>query len=136
MITYLLDTNIISEPLRKRPYAGLLDKLTRFQGAIAISSTVWHEVIFGCQMLPQSKRRRTFEDYFLHAVAPSVPVLPYDEAAARWHAEERARLRHQPPPFRDGQIAAVAKVQGLVLVTANVADFTSFHGVTIENWMS
>jgi tRNA(fMet)-specific endonuclease VapC len=136
MINYLLDTNILSEPLRKKPHAGMVAKLTRLQAQIAISATVWHEVMFGCQMLPPSKKRQAFEEYFFQTVAPSVPILPYDEAAARWHAEERARLRNQPPPFRDGQIAAVAKVHNLILVTANVADFRSFKGLTLENWMS
>ncbi|MSP58834.1 MAG: type II toxin-antitoxin system VapC family toxin [Myxococcales bacterium] len=132
---YLLDTNVLSEPLRKRPHPGLLEKLAQFQCEIAISATVWHEVIFGCQMLPPSKKRQAFEAYFQDAVAASLPILPYDELAARWHAEERARLRHRTPAFRDGQIAAVAKVHKLTLVTANVADFRSFDGLAIENWM-
>lgn len=135
MTTYLLDTNVLSEPLRKKPHPGVVEKLARFQGEIAISATVWHEVIFGCQMLPPSKKRQAFEEYFFNTVAPSLPILPYDEPAARWHAEERARLRHQTPPFRDGQIAAVAKVHNLILVTANIADFRSFDGLALENWM-
>lgn len=63
-------------------------------------------------------------------------ILPYDEAAADWHADERARLAAigLTPPFADGQIAAVAAVNGLVLVTANVADFRHFQGVTVEDW--
>ena len=63
-------------------------------------------------------------------------ILPYDEAAADWHADERARLSAigLTPPFADGQIAAVAAVNGLVLVTRNVADFQHFQGLTIENW--
>ena len=72
----------------------------------------------------------------LQTVAPSVPILPYDEHAAKWHAQERARLRTQTPPFRDGQIAAVAKVQDLILVTANGADFRSFQDLPMENWMA
>lgn len=134
-MTYLLDTNILSEPLRKKPHPGVVEKLTRFQSRIAIASTVWHEVLFGCRMLPPSRKRAAFEDYFFQVVASSVPILPYDERAANWHAEERARLRDRPPPFRDGQIAAVAKVHDLVLVTANVADFEIFDGIAIENWL-
>ena len=132
---YLLDTNILSEPLRKTPNPKVLEKLTRYQARLAISATVWHEVIFGCRILPSSRKRRTFEEYFFQAVAPAMPILPYDERAALWHAEERARLRSQPPPFRDGQIAAVAKVNDLVLVTANVADFQPFLGLRVENWL-
>jgi len=69
-------------------------------------------------------------------VRRSFPNLPYDEAAATWHGEERARLEAlgRPGPFVDGQIAAVAHVHGLVLVTTNETDFDGFKGLTVENW--
>jgi len=64
------------------------------------------------------------------------PILPYDEAGAEWHGEERARLDSigRPAPFVDGQIAAIAHVHGLVLVTGNHQDFDCFKGLTLENW--
>jgi tRNA(fMet)-specific endonuclease VapC len=63
-------------------------------------------------------------------------ILPYDERAAEWHAKERARLTvlGQIPSFVDGQIAAVAKVNGLILVTRNTPDFEKFSGLKLENW--
>ncbi|HZQ98784.1 MAG TPA: hypothetical protein VFC93_08205 [Chloroflexota bacterium] len=67
-----------------------------------------------------------------------MPILPYDEAAAGWHAMERARLaaHGRTLPFVDGQIAAIAQTNNLVLVTANAADFRDFAGLTIEDWRS
>lgn len=66
----------------------------------------------------------------------SFPILPYDEAAATWHGEERARLEAlgQPTPLVDGQIAAIAHVNGLVLATTNAKDFARFNGLKVENW--
>jgi tRNA(fMet)-specific endonuclease VapC len=63
-------------------------------------------------------------------------ILPYDERAAEWHAKERARLSSlgQTPAFVDGQIAGIAKVNGLVLVTRNTIDFKKFSGLKVENW--
>jgi len=63
-------------------------------------------------------------------------ILPYDERAARWHAEERARLaaQGQVPPYVDSQIAAIAKVNGLVLVTRNTSDFEMFSDLKVQNW--
>jgi tRNA(fMet)-specific endonuclease VapC len=63
-------------------------------------------------------------------------LLPYDREAALWHAVERARLASQgrTPPFIDGQIAAVAVVNNLILVTRNTAGFADFAGLTVENW--
>jgi len=69
-------------------------------------------------------------------VQASFPVLSYDEAAATWHGEERARLEAlgRPAPYVDGQIAAIAHVHGLVLATTKEKDFTRFRGLTVENW--
>jgi len=36
--------------------------------------------------------------------------------------------------YADGQIAAVAVVNGLTLVTANVRDFRHVEGLRVENW--
>lgn len=38
-------------------------------------------------------------------------------------------------PFSDGQIAAVASVHGLIVVTANIAHFEAFAGLHSESWM-
>ena len=66
----------------------------------------------------------------------SFPVLDYDRAAADWHAAERARLvaDGQTPPLTDGQIAAIAAVNDLVLVTSNIRDFQNFQGIRLESW--
>jgi tRNA(fMet)-specific endonuclease VapC len=73
---------------------------------------------------------------YLDVLAPTLAVLPYDTAAAAWHATERARLEAlgRSPPFVDGQIAAIARVRGLTLVTRNVRDFSRFDGLVVENW--
>ena len=65
-----------------------------------------------------------------------MPILPYGQEAAEWHAKERARLTAlgRTPPFFDGQIAATAKANGLVLVTANRPDFELFDGLQVEDW--
>ena len=71
-------------------------------------------------------------------VAPTLPILPYDEPAAAWHAEVRAQRERlgRPIAFADGQIAAIAHVHSLVVVTANVADFDGLEGVAVENWIA
>ena len=64
-------------------------------------------------------------------------MLDYDREAADWHARERARLSAagRTPPFVDGQIAAIAYVNDLILVTANVSDFENFRGLRVQNWV-
>ena len=135
-LRYLLDTNVISEPLRPQPDAQVLTLLQRHDGHIAIASIVWHELLFGCYRLPPSARRTAIEGYLFQVIAPTIPVLGYDAPAAAWHAAERARLTSlgRTPSFADGQIAAVAQTNQLVLVTFNTADYADFDGLTIEDW--
>ncbi len=137
-LRFLLDTNVISEPTRPTPNPGIIERLQVHQGDIAISTVVWHELLFGCRRLPASRKRRVLEKYLSDVVLASIPILSYDTAAADWHATERARLERlgQKPPFADTQIAAVAVAHGLTVVTVNLADFAAFQGLKIEDWRS
>ena len=136
-LKYLLDTNVVSEPLRPNPAPPILRRLRRHEGETAIASIVWHELQFGCTRLPQSRRRAAIERYLEEVVLASFPILDYGRAAAQWHAHERARLESagKTPPFIDGQIAAIAVVNDLVLVTANKGDFRGFKGLQVQSWV-
>lgn len=135
-LKYLLDTNVVSEPLRPKPQHGVVRRLMRHEDEIAISSVVWHELRFGAERLPASRRRDAIVQYLDEVVVATMPILDYDRAAAEWHARERARLaaRGETPPFADGQIAAIAYVNELTLVTFNDADFRQFEGLRVVSW--
>lgn len=133
-LRYLLDTNTISDPSKLVPNLGISRRLRQHDGQMALAAPVWHELLFGLERLPLSKKRQKVEDYL--RVVQLLPILPYDEAAAEWHARERARLESigRTPPYVDGQIAAVASVHQLIVVTSNVDDFKVFEGIKIEDW--
>ena len=133
---FLLDTNTINEPLKTAPNPNVTQRLALHRAEFSLTATVWHELWFECWRLPPSHRRAVIEAYFNELIADAVPVLPYGPEAAEWHAGERSRLAGlgQTPAFADGQIAAVAAVNHLVLVTRNMKDFASFRGLVIENW--
>ena len=134
---YLLDTNAVSEPLRPRPNTHLVDRWKTHRDEIAVSATVWHELVYGLEKLPPSRKKEAIRDYLADLQVSSMPILAYDEVAAEWHARERARLEGlgRSIPFRDSQIGAVARTHDLVLVTANVADFEALQDLEIENWL-
>ncbi|MEH2350284.1 MAG: type II toxin-antitoxin system VapC family toxin [Nostoc sp.] len=136
MSRFLLDTNVISEPLRPQPNAAVIQRLQQYQGGFAIASVTWHELLFGCYRLPASKRRERIEQYLKDIVQPNIPILPYENMGAEWFALERARLVTigKTPAYLDGQIAAIAKVNGLILVTNNISDFIDFQELQLENW--
>ena len=61
-----------------------------------------------------------------------IPIIPYDIAAAEWFARERARLTAigKTPAYADGQIAAIAQVNDLTLVTNNVESSSNISNIT------
>ena len=63
LLKFLLDTNILSEAIRPKPNQNVLDKLEKYQDEIATATIVWHELLFGCQRLPISRKRENIEQY-------------------------------------------------------------------------
>ena len=138
MTRFLLDTSTVSAALWKQPDPGVLAQLREHGGECAICAPVWHELQFGVRRLPRGHRRTGLEEFLEEVVRATLPILPYDDRAAEWHAGERARLERtgRQAPFVDGQIAAVAATSGVPLVTANPVDFKWFKGLTVLNWVS
>jgi tRNA(fMet)-specific endonuclease VapC len=135
MVTALLDTNALTEAVRPQPSAAFLRRLRTHEAKVAIATVTLHEALYGVERLPEGKRKEVLREY-LRDVVMRLPAIPYDEKAAEWHARERARLQAagRPMPYADGQIAAIAVVNGLTLVTANVRDFERVTALRVENW--
>lgn len=133
---YLLDTNVLSEAVKADPNRKVMAMLERHQDEIATAAPVWHELLFGCLRLPVSRKREMIGAYLENVVLRNMDILPYDERSAEWHAQQRAKLSMQGkvPSFVDGQIAAIAWVNGMILVTRNAHDFQSFEDIRVQNW--
>lgn len=135
---FLLDTNVLSEPARRRPDAGVMEGFERHEREACTAAPVIHEMVYGIERMGPGPLRADLSAYVWSLLSVPLLVLPYDGEAARWHARERARLERLglTPAFVDGQIAAVAAVRGLVLVTRNVRQFEAFTDLRIENWFA
>ena len=135
-ISYLLDSNILSEPARLTPDDNVLQQLANHDGEYATAAIVWHELVYGCELLAASKRKKQLQSYLDMLLLNGLIVLPYDQAAADWYAKERARLQRQglTCAYADGEIAAIAVTQKLTLVTRNTQDFQNFHNLDLQNW--
>jgi tRNA(fMet)-specific endonuclease VapC len=146
MIRYLLDTNVVSEPVKPEPSEAVLSRLRERSGEVALPSVAWHELVYGARRMDEGRRRDYLLEYLREVVRPSMPILPYGAAAARWHGRARARLEAEgrPTSFADGQIAAIAATEDLTVVTENTSDFEPFAelsemgvfegGIRLENW--
>ena len=137
-LSYLLDSNILSEPSRPHPHVNVLSRLLAHRHEVCTAAPVLHEMRYGIALMPEGRRKQALSSYLEQVLNQPLTVLPYDRDAALWHAEERARLASQgrTPPCIDGQIAAIAIVNNLTLVTRNTTDFADFTGVTVENWFA
>ena len=135
-LIYLLDTNIISEPTKKQPSQNVLQKLKQHNGQYAISSITWHELNYGVDRMPISKRKSLLQQYLYTLEKSNLSILPYDKTAARWLATERHRLISvgSTPAKEDSEIAAIAITNKLILATRNTPDFELMNDVIIENW--
>jgi tRNA(fMet)-specific endonuclease VapC len=148
-----LDTNIVSEPAKPDPSEAVLARLREHGGEVALPSVTWHELIYGAERMEEGRRRSYLFEYLREVVRPSMPILPYDAAAAQWHGRARAALEREglSTPFADGQIAGIAGAEGLTVVTENTADFEPFAnleevgaleeaplegGIQVENWFA
>lgn len=134
-ISWLLDTNILSEAIRPLPDSTVMVNLARYEGELALPAPVWHELRYGWLRMPDGQRKDIIGRYIQDVVA-ALPVLAYDAPAARIHAELRSSCERsgRALPFVDGQIAAIAMTHGLTLVTRNTRDFTDIAGLRLDNW--
>lgn len=129
MITYLCDTNIISEIMKKKPDQAVLDWF-RKQSEIALSSVTIEEIQYGLRR----KWLLEKEAWFRRFIHGPVVILEVDSADAIWAGEKRGELsaRGIATTQADALIAAAAWKHGYVLATRNIRDFEHF-GIAVLN---
>lgn len=135
---YLLDTNVISEFTKKNPNFGVLQELHKNEDFCAICSTVWQEMIFGYEKMPEGKKKQEIARY-INKIKEAYDIIPYDSFAAEICGELRAKCINQgkPAPFFDSQIAATAIANGMVLITHNTEDYKVLQEnsmLKVEDW--
>ena len=128
----MLDANIVSALMRD-PLGSLRKRIeARGEGAICISIVVSAELHFGASKNPSARGLANFER-ILHGLAVVPLASPVDEHYGRL----RAHLQRGGRPIgpNDIWIAAHALTLGLILVTANVREFSRVPGLIVENWL-
>ena len=130
MSRYLLDTNIISNPLKPRPSSSLIAWLgDQANEDLFTCSLNLAEIWAGVLEFPVSKKRREMETWFAGPRGPQAffrgRLLAFDESAAlvwgRLMSEGVKAGRPRSPV--DMIVAAVAEANGCVLVTDNEKHF-------------
>jgi toxin FitB len=128
-VSFLLDTNVISELARVAPNEAVM-RWAAGLDVFAVSAITFDELVFGLTAKPNPRVQRWFES----TVDNYCRVLDVTEAIARHagalrgHHAKRGRVRAQP----DMLIAATAAMHGLTLATRNERDFDGC-GITLLN---
>ena len=122
--------------MKLKPNSAVMDRLALDSIFSCTSATAWHELWHGVNSLNNAKRRNELESYLNLLCDDGFSILPYCPKSAEWLAEERVRSKSKGiiPAKYGSEIAAVASVNQLIVVTQNTEDFMVFNDLLIENW--
>ncbi len=138
-MSFLLDTAVVSELVRKDPSAPVLKWIgNQDEASLYLSVLTIGELEKGIARLPASARRSRLLTWVRRDLAERFGgrLLPVDmRTAARWGAiTGESEKRGRPLPVIDCLIAATALVHGLTVATRNVGDFERCGAACIDPW--
>lgn len=121
-----LDTNVVSETLRKAPNEAVIAWLVQNDAELALSTVTIAEIAFGIGKIRSDARAPRLERglaSWRHRFADR--IFPFTEAAALDYGDIISASLQQGRPMSapDGMIASIARINGAALATRNVADF-------------
>ncbi len=130
---YLLDTNIIIHA--QRGHANVQKRMRRAgQSNLLLSSLVAAELAYGVEKSTHKAQNKVA----LEALLSAFTVMPWDESAMWFYAENFHRLRSGGTPT--GEIDLLIGCQALALnaicVTNNTREFERIDGLKLENWVT
>ncbi|MEZ4494512.1 MAG: PIN domain-containing protein [Dehalococcoidia bacterium] len=134
-MTYLLDTDILSNLFRRSPSPSVLRRLALTPvDEQATSSINLGELYYGARRLAAGGDELV--ERINSTLLPNLRVFHFDLSAARVYGELRAGLERAGTPIGDAdtRIAAIALAQDLTVVTANTRHFARVPALTVENW--
>ena len=138
MSGYLLDTNVVSETMRRVPDLQVIAFLAEHDD-LWLSTIVLHELDYGVRLLEQGQRQNRLQtDLAGFATEYEDRILPLDRAAAEWAAQFRAQSQHSGRTLElgDALMAGIAKANGLCVATRNVTDFHHIDIDVINPWVA
>jgi len=133
-VSFLLDTNAISEWQKPIPNAGLIAWMrTADEEELFLSVVTLAEIRYGIERMPAGGRRNRYEQWLEHELLQRFEgrILSVDaEIAERWgRLVSRSAAVGRPVSTMDGFLAATAEVHTLTLVTRNAQHFSMLKTV-------
>lgn len=132
-----LDTNVVSEPLRKSPEANVIAWLVRHDAELALSTVVIGEIAFGIHKIrPDVRAERLMKglDEWRRRFADRIFGLTEEAALLYGEIMGAATRQGRGLTAQDGMIAAIAQINGGRLATRNVSDFAATPVELVNPW--
>jgi len=132
----LLDTNVASELMKPNTDAAVLSWMeTQDLNGLAMTAITVEEITFGLSILPVGKRRRGMEEAF-DLLFHTLPIVSFDEAAAKHSAQYRARRVRagRVMAIPDANIAGIALAGGYGLASRDTYAFDDVRIELIDPW--
>lgn len=135
----LLDTNVVSEPMRPRPDPGVLGWLdAQVAETLYLSTVSLAELLLGVESLPAGKRRKALAAALDEQIVALFGgrMAPFDAPAAESYpgVVMRARRRGHLISVADAQIAAIAASRRFSVATRDAAPFQAAGISVIDPW--
>lgn len=135
----LLDTNVVSEPLRHAPEARVIEWIdAQPLETLYLSAMTVAELRAGVALLPTGKRRVALHESLEKSVLPMFAgrVLPFDLACTNAYAELMAKVRKAGSSIEtaDACIAAIALANGFTVATRDTSPFQAASLDVINPW--
>jgi hypothetical protein len=135
----LLDTNVVSEPLRKAPQSRVIAWIdAQPTETLYLSAVTVAELRFGVASLPKGRRRNALsESLERQALQPfSGRILPFDLSASQFYAEllVKAKSAGCTMSKADAYIAAIAAAHDMSVATRDTTPFEAAGLVVINPW--
>jgi predicted nucleic acid-binding protein len=132
---FLLDTDVISNVVKKTPSPRLLGKLDETPKD-ALFTTVINiaEILYGTARVPHGNRMLAA---YKEKVFPNLTILPFDLESAEVYSPLRADLEKKGLPKSDPDlmIAAIAIRNNLTVVSGNAKHFAGIPRLRCEDWI-
>ena len=132
-LTHLLDTTILSQPIKDKPLPGVMDRWSMLGDTTVCTSAICvAEILQGLETRRSDKYWRRYRELVENRYA----ALPFDQTVAAVFGQTAAVLRErgEPRPVVDLLIASTAKRHGLIVATLNVNHFIGIPGLQVEDW--
>ena len=138
-MTFLLDTNVVSEWVKPRPEFRVVKWLAEVdEDRVFISVVTLGELRYGVERLPSSTRKQRLDDWIRHELPVRFEgrVLAVDASVADAWGKIVARREEAGKRIAamDALIAATAEAHEMTLVTRNTADFESAVKLLFDPW--